>query len=108
VGDYYGPFDAHHIFDEIPKDALETRALKIDWTFYCHKCEGMASMKTCPHDAADRLLLSGTKLRKALSEGDEVPHQFSRPEVLAILREYYAGLADDQKVEVKMAGHSAR
>ncbi|MDX1593394.1 MAG: sulfate adenylyltransferase [Gammaproteobacteria bacterium] len=107
VGDYYGPFDAHHIFDEIPQGALETRPLKIDWTFYCHKCEGMASMKTCPHDAEDRLLLSGTKLRKALSEGDEVPHHFSRPEVLAILREYYAGLADDQKVEVKMSGHSA-
>jgi len=107
VGDDYGPFDAHHIFDEIPAGSLETRPLKIDWTFHCSKCEGMASMKTCPHDAADRLLLSGTKLRKALSEGEEVPHHFSRPEVLAILREYYAGLADDQKVEVKMSGHSA-
>jgi len=49
VGDYYGPFDAHHIFDEIPRDALETKPLKIDWTFYCYKCGGMASMKTCPH-----------------------------------------------------------
>ncbi|HEY5789869.1 MAG TPA: sulfate adenylyltransferase [Gammaproteobacteria bacterium] len=107
VGDYYGPFDAHHIFDQIPRDALQTRALKIDWTFHCSKCEGMAAMKTCPHEAADRLLLSGTKLRKALSEGTEVPHQFSRPEVLEILREYYAGLGDDQKVEVKMSGHSA-
>jgi len=107
VGDYYGPFDAHHIFDEIPAGALETRPLKIDWTFHCNKCEGMASMKTCPHSAEDRLLLSGTKLRKALSEGSEVPHHFSRPEVLAILREYYAGLADDEKVEVKMSGHSA-
>jgi sulfate adenylyltransferase len=68
VGDYYGPFDAHHIFDEIPKDALETKPLKIDWTFWCNKCGGMASMKTCPHEAGDRLLLSGTKLRKALSE----------------------------------------
>jgi sulfate adenylyltransferase len=108
VGDYYGPFDAHHIFDEIPKDALETKPLKIDWTFWCDKCEGMASMKTCPHDASDRLLLSGTKLRKALSEGTEVPGHFSRPEVLAILREYYASLKDDEKVEVKLAGHSAR
>ncbi len=108
VGDYYGPFDAHHIFDEIPKDALETQPLKIDWTFWCNKCEGMASMKTCPHDAEDRLLLSGTKLRKALSEGTEVPDHFSRPEVLEILRAYYAGLKDDEKVEVKLAGHSAR
>jgi len=108
VGDYYGPFDAHHIFDEIPADALETQPMKIDWTFWCDKCDGMASMKTCPHDAADRMLLSGTKLRKALSEGEEVSTKFSRPEVLAILRKYYAGLKDDEKVEVKLSGHSAR
>ena len=108
VGDYYGPFDAHHIFDEIPADALETLPLKIDWTFWCDKCGSMASMKTCPHDAEDRLLLSGTKLRKALSEGTEIPDNFSRPEVLAILREYYASLKDDEKVEIKMSGHSAK
>lgn len=108
VGDYYGPFDAHHIFDEIPEGALETQPLKIDWTFWCYKCDSMASMKTCPHEADDRLLLSGTKLRKALSEGADVPEHFSRPEVLAILREYYAGLKDDEKVEVKLSGHSAR
>lgn len=108
VGDYYGPFDAHHIFDEIPKDALVTEALKIDWTFWCNKCGGMASMKTCPHEAQDRLLLSGTKLRKALSEGSEVPDNFSRPEVLEILREYYGSLKDDEKVEVKLSGHSAK
>ncbi len=108
VGDYYGPFDAHHIFDEIPADALVTKPLKIDWTFWCHKCGGMASMKTCPHEAADRLLLSGTKLRKSLSEGTEVPDNFSRPEVLEILREYYGSLKDDEKVEVKLSGHSAK
>ncbi|MBE0448538.1 MAG: sulfate adenylyltransferase [Actinobacteria bacterium] len=100
VGEYYGPFDAHHIFDEIPKDALETKPLKIDWTFYCNKCDGMASMKTCPHGKEDRMLLSGTKLRKMLSEGEEVPDHFSRAEVLEILREYYAGL--EEKVEVKL------
>jgi len=107
VGDYYGPFDAQKIFDEIPKDSLETRPLKIDWTFWCYKCGGMASARTCPHEPADRLLLSGTKLRKALSEGQEVPAEFSRPEVLAILREYYASLADDQKVKIELKGHSA-
>lgn len=99
VGEYYGPFDAHKIFDEIPKGVLETQPLKIDWTFYCHKCDGMASMKTCPHGKEDRLLLSGTKLRKMLSEGEEVPDHFSRPEVLDILREYYAGLTE--KVAIK-------
>ncbi|OGT19779.1 MAG: sulfate adenylyltransferase [Gammaproteobacteria bacterium RBG_16_57_12] len=108
VGEYYGPFDAQHIFDEIPADALQTRPLKIDWTFYCYKCDGMASMRTCPHEGADRLLLSGTKLRKALSEGGDVPAEFSRPEVLQVLREYYAGLAEHEKVEVKLTGHSAR
>ncbi|CAK0752411.1 Sulfate adenylyltransferase [Gammaproteobacteria bacterium] len=108
VGSYYGPFDAHHIFDEIPKDALETKPLKIDWTFWCYRCGGMASMRTCPHDDKERLLLSGTKLRKALSEGGDVPTEFSRPEVLSILREYYASLQSHEKVEVKLSGHSAR
>ena len=108
VSDYYGPFDAHDIFDEIPKDSLETQPLKIDWTFWCDKCDGMASMKTCPHDAADRMLLSGTKLRKALSENEEVSEKFSRPEVLKILRAYYAGIKEEDKVEIKMSGHSAK
>ncbi len=108
VGSYYGPFDAHHVFDHLPKDALETQPLKIDWTFWCYKCGGMASARTCPHDDADRLLVSGTKLRKWLSEGSEVPAEFSRLEVLEVLREYYAGLEASEKVEVKLSGHSAR
>jgi len=51
---------------------------------------GMASARTCPHDDADRLQVSGTQLRKWLSEGSDVPKEFSRPEVLQILRAYYA------------------
>ena len=66
----------------------------------------MASMRTCPHDPQDRLLLSGTKLRKMLSEGDEVPDTFSRPEVLAILREYYERLSVEENVTVELRGHS--
>ncbi len=108
VGSYYGPFDAHRIFDEIPQDALEIEPMKIDWTFWCYACGGMASARTCPHKEADRLLVSGTKLRKWLSEGSPVPAEFSRPEVLEILRAYYAGIAESDKVEVKLAGHSAR
>jgi sulfate adenylyltransferase len=108
VGNYYGPFDAHRIFDEIPPGSLETQPLKIDWTFWCYRCGGMASARTCPHDDKDRLLVSGTKLRKWLSEGAPVPAEFSRPEVLEILREYYAGLAAHERVEVKLAGHSGR
>lgn len=107
VGDYYGPFDAHHIFDEIPAGALQTVALKIDWTFWCNSCGTMASMRTCPHDADQRVLVSGTKLRKALSEGEPVADNFSRPEVLDILREYYAGLSAEQNVKVELSGHSA-
>ena len=108
VGNYYGPFDAHHIFDEIPKGSLETKPLKIDWTFWCYECGGMASARTCPHDEKQRLLVSGTKLRKWLSEGDEVPAEFSRPEVLKILRDYYATIDAADRVEVKLTGHSAR
>jgi sulfate adenylyltransferase len=91
VGSYYGPFDAHRIFDEIPRDALETRPLKMDVTFWCYRCGGMASGRTCPHGDADRLQVSGTQLRKWLSEGSPVPAEFSRPEVLEVLRAYYAG-----------------
>jgi sulfate adenylyltransferase len=108
VGSYYGPFDAHRIFDEIPRDALAIQPLKIDWTFWCYKCEGMASTRTCPHEERDRLLVSGTKLRKWLSEGSAVPPEFSRPEVLDILRAYYAALDANERVEVKLTGHSAR
>ena len=108
VGSYYGPFDAHRIFEEIPRDALVIQAMKIDWTFWCYKCGGMASARTCPHEDADRLLVSGTKLRKWLSEGSPVPAEFSRPEVLDILRAYYASLEAHEKVEVKLSGHSAR
>ncbi len=107
-GSYYGPFDAHHIFDQIPPDALETQPLKIDWTFWCYRCGGMASARTCPHGDEDRLLVSGTKLRKWLSEGAEVPAEFSRPEVLEILRQYYATIDAKDRVEVKLTGHSAR
>lgn len=105
VGDFYGMFEAQEIFDKIPQPAEEGKRLlceplKIDWTFYCVKCDGMASMRTCPHSKEDRVILSGTKLRKFLSEGKEIPDHFGRPEVLTILRAYYEGLTE--KVEIKM------
>lgn len=114
VGDYYGPFDAQKIFNEIPNDALVLRPLCMDWTFYCYECGSMASMKTCPHSSkavidddgnykgGARLLLSGTMLRKLMSEGKPVPAEFSKPEVIAVLKEYYDSL--EQKVEVKLHG----
>ena len=90
VGSYYGPFDAHRIFDQIPADALVTRPIRLGVTFWCYRCGGMASDRTCPHGDADRLQVSGTQLRKWLSESSPVPAEFSRPEVLEVLREYYA------------------
>jgi sulfate adenylyltransferase len=92
VGSTYGPFDAHRIFDEVPRDALETQPLKMDVTFWCYRCGGMASGRTCAHGDADRLQVSGTQLRKWLSDGSPVPAEFSRPEVLEVLRAYYASL----------------
>ncbi len=92
VGDYYGPFDAHHIFDELWEGALVTRALKIDITFYCKKCYGMATAKTCPHDPQYHVSISGTQQREMLMNDADIPPEFSRPEVVAILKEYYASL----------------
>jgi sulfate adenylyltransferase len=94
VGDYYGPFDAHHVFDNLWEGALDTKALKIDITFFCNECYGMATGKTCPHGEADRIHISGTEQRAMLAEGASVPLEFSRPEVVAILRDYYRGLAE--------------
>ncbi|MBX3651366.1 MAG: sulfate adenylyltransferase [Burkholderiales bacterium] len=92
VGSYYGPFDAHAIFDEIPSGALATKPIKLGLTFWCYRCSGMASSRTCPHNEKDQLQVSGTQLRKWLSEGHPVPAEFSRPEVLEVLRAYYATL----------------
>ncbi len=114
VGDYYGPFDAQKIFNEIPKGSVLLQPLCMDWTFYCYECGSMASMKTCPHSSkavideqgnykgGARLLLSGTLLRKLMSEGKPVPAEFSKPEVIAVLKQYYDTL--EEKVEVQLHG----
>ena len=108
VGDFYGMFEAQTIFDKIPAPKEEGKALlctplKIDWTFYCHKCDGMASLRTCPHSKEDRVMLSGTMLRKLLSEGGQLPDHFGRDEVVAILREYYEGLTEKVKIKTHKA-----
>ncbi|MBT3925386.1 MAG: sulfate adenylyltransferase [Rhodospirillaceae bacterium] len=92
VGDYYGPFDAHHIFDSVPPGSLKTEPLKIDITFFCYKCHGMATGKTCPHDADDQLAISGTRLREMFANHEAIPTEYSRPEVVAVLQDYYDGL----------------
>lgn len=89
VGNYYGSFDAHYIFDEFDKDEIGIVPLFFDYTFYCKRCYGMASFKTCPHDSEHHVSLSGTEVRKMLREGHAPPPSFTRPEVARILSEYY-------------------
>ena len=92
VGDYYGPFDAHHIFNSLPTGAMKIQPLKIDVTFFCYKCQGMATGKTCPHNAADRLQISGTRLRQMFANREPIPEEFSREEVIKVLQTYYDSL----------------
>ncbi|MBM3295818.1 MAG: sulfate adenylyltransferase, partial [Candidatus Aminicenantes bacterium] len=89
VGRFYGPFDAHRIFDAIQPGDLRIRPIKLDTAFWCYKCEAMASPRTCPHTEKDHLSISGTELRDRLSTGVIPPTEFSRQEVLQILRTYY-------------------
>ena len=93
VGDYYGPFDAHKIFDDIPKGSMETQALKIDIAFYSYRCGGMATGRTCPSEENERLNISGTRLREMFANKETVPSEFSRPEVVTVLQEYYDNLS---------------
>ena len=89
VGSYYGSYDAHHIFDEFESGELEIMPLFFEHAFWCHSCEGMASSKTCPHPETSRLMLSGTKVREMLTDGQLPPPEYSRPEVAGLLAEAY-------------------
>jgi sulfate adenylyltransferase len=92
VGDYYGPFDAHQIFDTLQPGSMEIQPLKIDITFFCYKCNGMATGKTCPHEEGDRLAVSGTRLREMFANHENIPEEFSRREVVEVLQTYYDDL----------------
>lgn len=87
VGKYYGTFDAHYIFDEFGKDEIGITPLFFDHTFYCKKCGGIVSAKTCPHDASFHIVLSGTQVREMLERGEMLPEEFTRPEVSKVLIE---------------------
>ena len=85
VGDYYGTYDAQHIFDEFEPSELGIVPMKFEHAFYCLRTQSMATSKTSPSTKDERIHLSGTKVREMLRNGELPPPEFSRPEVAAEL-----------------------
>lgn len=94
VGDYYGAFDAQTIFEEeVPEGALDIKIFNADHTAYSKKMNRVVMMRDAPdHEKDDFILLSGTRVREMLGNGEAPPPEFSRPEVAEILMDYYQSL----------------
>ncbi|WP_003539982.1 sulfate adenylyltransferase [Desulfotomaculum nigrificans] len=94
VGSYYTPYQAQEIFDQFKPGEILCQPIKVTAAYYCKKCMGMATEKTCPHGKEDRIAISGTKVREMFSRGELPPLEFGRKEVLEILTKYYQGLKE--------------
>ena len=90
VGDYYGPFDAQRIFDDLAPTDLAIQSVPFDFAYYCRACGDTTSAADCPHDSSEHVFLSGTRVREMLRAGQPLPPEFTRPEVAAILQRAYS------------------
>ncbi len=108
VGKYYGTYDAQLIFQEFKPEEIGLTPLFFEYVFYCRKCGGIASPKTCPHDESDRIILSGTQVREMLKRGEAPPPEFTRPEIAQILIDGYRQLREHQDQAVPIVASDKR
>jgi sulfate adenylyltransferase len=82
VGRYYDPYACHRVFDDFP---IGITPLRFREAFFCRRCRGMASEKTCRHPLADRVSASQTAVRRAIAEGRALPAETLRPEIADVI-----------------------